>query len=385
MMSCRKPLLWAIAALALFAAVQGCSEDENLAPVFTRVESNVECGYAPVDVQFLAIASGGDAMEDPTGANDYLDVTWDFGDDTTGTGSVTSHRFTVPDLYEIRATVTDEDGDSATETLELEVRADSLVIAAPNDTTVTAGLGSFAVPTPRASNGAEAATVKSGLSINEVLVFNTSGIQHSSGTRLPYLELYNSSETDINLGNAAYKLSLDLFDETLQHSFGGNTVVAAGEYQIIWLKGPGTNAAEPRVDWNILRGDDGQEYTGAPEDWPGATVYLTRAGRIIDEYRLGPQQADVSVGRLADGGLDGTLPLTMTADLCGFDPETGDYSRFEYLWSFGDSRGTEYDGRTPTHLFSLDDVGVVPIRLRVFDTQTSVFRTATLDVTVTAP
>ncbi|HPF34576.1 MAG TPA: PKD domain-containing protein [Candidatus Krumholzibacteria bacterium] len=382
----RKPLLWAFAALALFAAVTGCSKDEDLAPVFTRVEANVECGYAPVDVQFLAIASGGNPKQDPTGANDYLDVTWDFGDDSSGNGSVTSHRFTEPALYEVRVTVTDDDGDSATETLSLEVRADSLLVGAPNDTTVVAGLGTFSPPTPRATNGGTATNVKSGLSINEVLVFNQTGIQHTTGVRLPYLELYNSTDQDIELGGSTpYRLAMDLYNTELQHTFGNATRVTAGEHQIIWLKGPSTNVAEPRVTWNILKGAEEAEYVGAPEDWPGATIYLIRAGRIVDEFRLGPQQADVSVGRLADGGLDGTLPLTMTCDLCGFDPEAGDYSRFQYRWFMNDAMGTVYDGRSPTHLFRMEDVGVVPVLLRVYDTQTSVYRTATINVTVTAP
>lgn len=380
MMLTRKPLLWALAALALAAALPGCDEDKDLAPVLTRVEANVECGYAPLDVQFLAIASGGNPMADPTGANDYLDVRWDFGDGGTGNGSVTSHRFRDPDEYEIRVTVTDDDGDSATETLFLEVRADSLVIAASADTTLPAALGSFETPTLRASNGAVATTVKDGLSINEVLVFNESVLQDNTNQFRPVVEIYNSTDTAIPLGGAnGYRLALDLYDTTLQHTFGNTPVVQPGEFQLVWMDGTNTNTNEPHTIFDII-----DDYTGEPEDWSGV-IYLLRGDRVVDEFRLGPQQTDVSVGRLADGGLDGTLSLHVFCDLCGFDPELGDYSRFQFRWTMNDVMGTVYDGRSPFHQFRLGDVGVVPVQLRVFDTQNSVFRSAVVNVTVTAP
>lgn len=377
MMLTRKPLLWAVAPLLLLAALSGCEDEQDLAPVFTRIEANVECGYAPLDVQFLAIASGGNPVADPTGANDYLEIRWDFGDDSSGNGSVTSHRFRTPDLYEVRVTVTDDDGDSASETLMIEVRADSLVIAAPADTTVVAGMGSFATPTLRASNGAAAATVKPGLSFNEVLVFNQSVIPDGSGRYRPVVEIYNSGDTAIPLQN--YILAADLFDTTRQHTFGTGATVQPGEFQLVWMDGTNTNTAEPHTRFDI-RGD----YTGAPEDWSGS-LYLLRAGRVIDEVQLGGQQTDVSVGRLADGGLDGTLNLTAFCDLCGFDTEIGDYSRFQFRWSMDDVRGTRYEGRSPSHLYGLDDVGERTVLLQVFDTQTSVHRSALINVTVTAP
>ncbi len=90
--------------LATLVIVTGCGDDDNKVPIFTRTSSSVDCGVVPMDVQFVAITSGGDPMADPTGANSYLDVSWDFGDGTSGNGSVTPHTYTVPGDYDVLVT-----------------------------------------------------------------------------------------------------------------------------------------------------------------------------------------------------------------------------------------------------------------------------------------
>ena len=66
-MSKRQLLLLLAVVTILVAALAGCEKKLELSPVLPRVEANIECGYAPMEVQFVALASGGNPVADPTG------------------------------------------------------------------------------------------------------------------------------------------------------------------------------------------------------------------------------------------------------------------------------------------------------------------------------
>ena len=130
-------LIW-LAALGLALAV-GCGDEDDLVPYFTRVDADPYCGVAPLQVQFLAFASGGDTKADPTGGNTYLDIDWDFGDGSTDKGAILFHTFDEPGEYEIVVTVKDDDGSAPPpESLFITVRSDSMYVEAAPDTTVPA-------------------------------------------------------------------------------------------------------------------------------------------------------------------------------------------------------------------------------------------------------
>ena len=141
----RKPLVPVLlAALGAFVVV-GCNS-ENLVPYFSRVDSSEDCGVAPLPVQFVARASGGDDLDDFTGANDYLEISWDFRDGDTASGSLVYHTFEDPGHYDVMVTVSDKDGEGETVYLPVEVLADSLTVVtvpggngAEPDTTVASG------------------------------------------------------------------------------------------------------------------------------------------------------------------------------------------------------------------------------------------------------
>jgi hypothetical protein len=132
-------LLVALAALL----VASCSQ-ENKVPYFTRFDTSGNCGVAPFRVDFYAIAK-----PDPTGGNLYLDFNWDFGDDTLASGSsIVYHTYHVPGEYLVRVKVTDDNGDSDTDTVTIHVRADTLSIfpsSVPVQTATTADTVQFDV------------------------------------------------------------------------------------------------------------------------------------------------------------------------------------------------------------------------------------------------
>ncbi len=374
----RKSLLLITLAALTALVFAGCGDEEDLAPVLTRVQASAECGVAPLDVQFLAIASGGNQLADPTGGNSYLNYDWDFDDGSTGNGSITSHTFASAGLYEVSIDVTDDDGDHARLVIPVEVRADSMVLTTTPDTTVVASWTSFETPTPRASNGAATGAIKSGLVINEVMLFNETILADTGGDFGAFIEVLNTGDSAVNLQN--FSLTTDLYRPDM-HVLGNQTVIEPGEYQIIWLDGKDLNSEDPHTEWDIL--DDIND----PSEWTGATIYLMHpANRPLDSVVLSAdQQVDVSTGRTYDAATGGTVELNVWADICGFDMDLGDYTRFDFHWTVDDVLSSSYEGRSPMHMFRTGDVGQRTIELLVFDTFQSVYRTATVTVDVQAP
>jgi PKD repeat protein len=142
----RTILLLAAAAVAL--AVAGCSDDESK-PTITRIFATPSCGVAPLDVEVYGVASGGNETGAATGGNNNLEFTWDFGDGTSST-SISYHTYALPDTYRysvypvsytVRLRVEDQDGNSATASLPVEIFADSLMVEAVADPAVAVAVG----------------------------------------------------------------------------------------------------------------------------------------------------------------------------------------------------------------------------------------------------
>ena len=134
----RNSILITLMAVIAIACLSGCGDDDNLVPYFSRTQADPVCGVAPLEVQFLAFATGGDLTDDPTGGNTYIDIDWNFGDDTTGFGSVIYHVFEDPGEYEVIIVARDKDGDaSEPDTLHITVREDFMNLVAAPDTVVT--------------------------------------------------------------------------------------------------------------------------------------------------------------------------------------------------------------------------------------------------------
>jgi hypothetical protein len=127
---------------ALAAVLLTSCGDENLAPYFTRLDVSAECGVAPFDVEFYAIATGGNEFSDPTGANLYLEINWNFDDGHQTSGSsIVYHTFTRPDTYQVTVTVKDEDGDRASRVVPIVVLEDTLHVWAESEPAGTANVG----------------------------------------------------------------------------------------------------------------------------------------------------------------------------------------------------------------------------------------------------
>ena len=113
------------------AVIVGC-EKENKVPYFTRLHASSSCGVAPFSVEFKATATGGDPLDQPTGGNNWLEISWDFGDGATGTGSITYHTFNDTGTYNVTVEAKDVDGDISDPPglIVIDVRPDTLMIQA---------------------------------------------------------------------------------------------------------------------------------------------------------------------------------------------------------------------------------------------------------------
>ena len=122
----RALLLLLPALLLVFLVIAGCDDESK--PSFTRVKVFPACGVVPLQVEGLAIASGGNESGDPTGGNNNLEIQWNFGDGSTSQTSIAYHTFTEANTYSVVVTGTDPDGNKATASFPITVLADTLII-----------------------------------------------------------------------------------------------------------------------------------------------------------------------------------------------------------------------------------------------------------------
>ncbi len=372
-------LLVAMIAVAGAALLAGCSDKADLAPVITRVQANVDCGVAPTEVQFVAFVSGGDPGPDPTGANTNLDILWNFQDGTTGTGSATHHLFSEPGIYEVAVTVTDDDGDSKSSFVSVEIRADSLTIHTTPDTTVTASLAYFPTHTIGATNGgAGGENFRTQPVINEILAFNSVLPNPENLNRFdPVLELHNPTGAAVSLSN--WSLTNDPYDRD-KFLFASTVTIQPHGYYRVWLNGRGQSTGTTQANFNLLLG-----WTGAPADFVADVYLYDSARRLVDVKPIRNSATNVSFGHIPNACTDGLALFAATTEVCGFDPGLGQFDRFDFLWRSGSVLESTYQERESSHMFTVQDAGLRPVVVSVFDTYLSVTRHDTVMVEVLTP
>ena len=112
----------------------------NAAPSASFTASSLT-GEAPFEPTFTSTAT------DPDGS--IASYEWSFGDGTTGSGPSVSHRYTAPGTYDVRLTVTDDDGarSSATKTIAVTLPPESIP-AGPAAPTLQKVLTDLLIETP---------------------------------------------------------------------------------------------------------------------------------------------------------------------------------------------------------------------------------------------
>lgn len=171
-----------------------------------------------------------------------------------------------------------------------------------------------------------------GLYINEFMASNATTICDSFGSYSDWIELYNSTDTDMDI--SGFGIS-DNLSQPMKYRFPDGTTIAAKGYLVVFCSGnEGLHNGELHAPFGLRSyGED--------------VVIANRAGRIIDSYSFKNQETDVSMARIPDG----TGELQSNSQPSPGYPNTGaGYSAFDaanrlplggvYISEFGGSTGS---------------------------------------------
>ena len=125
-----------------------------------------------------------------------------------------------------------------------------------------------------------------GLYINEFMASNATTICDSFGSYSDWIELYNSTDTDMDI--SGFGIS-DNLSQPMKYRFPDGSTIAAKGYLVVFCSGnEGMQNGELHAPFGLRSyGED--------------VVIANRAGRIIDSYSFKNQETDVSVARIPDG------------------------------------------------------------------------------------
>ena len=171
-----------------------------------------------------------------------------------------------------------------------------------------------------------------GLYINEFMASNATTICDSFGSYSDWIELYNSTDTDMDI--SGFGIS-DNLSQPMKYRFPDGSTIAAKGYLVVFCSGnEGMQNGELHAPFGLRSyGED--------------VVIANRAGRIIDSYSFKNQETDVSMARIPDGAGE----LQSNSQPSPGYPNTGaGYSAFDaanrlplggvYISEFGGSTGS---------------------------------------------
>jgi len=124
--------------------------------------------------------------------------------------------------------------------------------------------------------------------INEIMALNRQTLADPQGEFDDWIELYNQGSAAVDLGGCF--LTDDLSGPT-KWQFPANTTIAAHGYLVIWAD---DEVSDLGLHAGFRLNDQGEEVG----------LYAADGATLIDSLTFGKQQADVSYGRVPDGGAE---------------------------------------------------------------------------------
>lgn len=154
-----------------------------------------------------------------------------------------------------------------------------------NDRAVNWAPSASAGGTPGLANSAAGTTqAVPGLWVNEVLPVNTNGIRDEQNELSPWIEIYNSSTSPIDLSGMHLT---DLYSNPTKWSFPNGTTLSGQSWLLVWAD---SETAEGPLHANFSLSAGG-----------GSVGLYTADSRIVDYLNYDPLPANVSFGKYPDG------------------------------------------------------------------------------------
>lgn len=121
--------------------------------------------------------------------------------------------------------------------------------------------------------------------INEVLSSNQNGVFDEFDKRQDWIELYNTTDTLLNL----YGLYLtDTVDVLNKYEIPRNTFINPKSYLIFWADGDSVEENDFHMPFKLSSGGE-------------TVIFSDNAGAVLDQVTFGTQRDDISYGRCPDG------------------------------------------------------------------------------------
>jgi hypothetical protein len=127
--------------------------------------------------------------------------------------------------------------------------------------------------------------------INELLALNSRSVSDPQGEFDDWIELYNRSDTAVNLSGMYLS---DRADNLRKWMFPQGTIIPPHGYLLIWADEDGGEKVELHANFKLSR--NGEQLLLADTD--------ARGNRILDSIEFGYQRENVSYGRMPDGSGD---------------------------------------------------------------------------------
>ena len=137
-----------------------------------------------------------------------------------------------------------------------------------------------------------AVVVDSPLRVTEIMARNATYAADGSGLYHDYIEIYNSSASDVDI--SGYHLS-DSRDDVMKWAFPEGTVIGAGQYMLVYA--PGVQSSGLYADFKLS--SEGE-----------CVVLSNQRGQMIDIVEYGLSAVDQAYSLDSDGTFKNTLPPT---------------------------------------------------------------------------
>jgi hypothetical protein len=154
----------------------------------------------------------------------------------------------------------------------------------------------FTTPTPGAPNPPRLPLAGVRVVLNEVLAKNINGLTNLDGGTPEWLELYNTTATNVDLGGLSLS---DTLAQPRKFVFPAGVVIPSGGYLVVLCDGD--QPASTNAGGGLLNTGFGIKANG------GTNAFFDRDATLLDYLVYGVQAKDFSVGRVPDGGTNWVL------------------------------------------------------------------------------